>query len=100
MASALSGNWQSGIRVNGKLTISGSGSLITTGGTGYTSHGISVNSLIINSGTITATGQEAEGSSGIYARNGVTINGGKLIAQASTSSGGQAEESNVAELLL
>ena len=88
LASALSGNWQSGIRVNGKLTISGSGSLITTGGTGYTSHGISVNSLIINSGTITATGQEAEGSSGIYARNGVTINGGKLIAQASTSSGG------------
>ena len=88
LASALSGNWQSGIRVNGKLTISGSGSLITTGGTGYTSHGISVNSLIINSGTITATGQEAEGSSGIYARNGVTINGGKLIAPASTSSGG------------
>lgn len=31
LASALSGNWQSGIRVNGKLTISGSGSLITTG---------------------------------------------------------------------
>lgn len=88
LASALSGNWQSGIRVNGKLTISGSGSLITTGGTGYTSHGISVNSLIINSGTITATGQEAEGSSGIYARNRVMINGGKLIAQASTSSGG------------
>lgn len=87
-ASALSGNWQSGIRVNGKLTISGSGSLITTGGTGYTSHGITVNNLIINSGTITAIGQEANGSSGIYARNGVTINGGKLIAKASTSSGG------------
>lgn len=86
--SALSGNWQSGIRVNGKLTISGSGSLITTGGTGYTSHGITVNNLIINSGTITAIGQEANGSSGIYARNGVTINGGKLIAKASTSSGG------------
>lgn len=87
-ASALSGNWQSGIRVNGKLTISGSGSLITTGGTGYTSHGITVNNLIINSGTITAIGQEANGSSGIYARNGVTINGEKLIAKASTSSGG------------
>lgn len=87
-ASALSGNWQSGIRVNGKLTISGSGSLITTGGTGYTSHGITVNNLIINSGTITAIGQEANGSSGIYARNGVTINGRKLIAKASTSSGG------------
>lgn len=86
--SALSGNWQSGIRVNGKLTISGSGSLITTGETGYTSHGITVNNLIINSGTITAIGQEANGSSGIYARNGVTINGGKLIAKASTSSGG------------
>lgn len=87
-ASALSGNWQSGIRVNGKLTISGSGSLITTGGTGYTSHGITVNNLIINSGTITAIGQEANGGSGIYARNGVAINGGKLIAKASTSSGG------------
>ena len=87
-ASALSGNWQYGIRVKGKLTISGSGSLITTGGTGYTSHGITVNNLIIKSGTITAIGQEANGSSGIYARNGVTINGGKLIAEASTSSGG------------
>ena len=84
------GEWQSGIRVNGKLTISGSGSLITTGGTGYTSHGITVNSLIINSGTITAIGQEAKGSSGIFAStsSGVTVNGGKLIARASTSSGG------------
>lgn len=83
--------WQSGIYVNaGTLTISGSGSLTAIGGTGYTSHGISVKNgnLVVESGTITATGQNAAGSSGIYASGNITIENGAVTATASTSSAG------------
>lgn len=80
--------WSSGIYAANGLTIDGDGSLKATGGTGFTSHGISVvnGDLTINSGTITATGQDANGSSGIYAKQSVqgegtvTVNGGTITA--------------------
>lgn len=80
--------WNVGLSAAGTLTISGGGSLTTYGGNGYTSHGISAQDLVINNGTITAIGMNAQGSSGIYARGNITINGGKVIAEAKTSTAG------------
>jgi uncharacterized repeat protein (TIGR02543 family) len=77
------GSWNCGICVSdGDLTIKGTGTLEVTGGTGYTSHGISVASgqLIIENGTITAIGQTAQGVSGIYAYEGINIEGGTVTA--------------------
>ena len=67
------------------LVISGSGELTSIGGTGSTSHGISVNNLTVNSGTVIATGKSVAGSSGIYSSGAVTINGGNVTATAETS---------------
>ena len=89
-----SSGWACGIRVIGTinsvgtLTISGNGTLNVTGGTGYTSHGLSAENIIIENGTVNATGREASGSSGIYAAGTFTVNGGKVTATASTSSAG------------
>ena len=56
--------------------------MTTIGGTGFTSHGISVKSgnLVVESGTITATGRDAAGSSGIYASGNITIKNGAVRA--------------------
>lgn len=54
-----------GIFVNGKLTITGDGSLTTSGGSGVDgkgSYGIMAGGLTVNSGTITATGKTAKES--------------------------------------
>lgn len=80
--------WHTGIEVSGTLTISGSGRLEVSGGKGYTSHGISVSNLIVNGGTISATGKDAEGSSGIYVSKNITINRGNITATANTSQAG------------
>ena len=79
-------NWNCGILCEYDLVISGDGSLTVKGGTGHTSHGISGGSLTIYGGTITAVGKAAKGSSGIFMRNDVTVNGGNVTATADTSS--------------
>ena len=79
-------NWSCGILCEYDLVISGDGSLTVKGGTGHTSHGISGGSLTIYGGTITAVGKAAKGSSGIFMRNDVTVNGGNVTATADTSS--------------
>lgn len=79
-------NWNCGILCEQGLVVSGDGSLTVKGGTGHTSHGISGGSLTINGGTITAVGKAANGSSGIFMRNDVTVNGGNVTATADTSS--------------
>lgn len=83
------GSWNCGIRVDGNLTINGTGTLTATGGTGFTSHGISVEgALTIQSGTVNAIGREAEGSSGIFASEDVSIDGGTVTARGENASGG------------
>ena len=81
--------WDLAINImNGKLTIEGDGTLEATGGTGYTSCGISSGSkLTINSGTVIATAQSAENAMAIYTY-GIVMNGGKLIAQSSDATNG------------
>lgn len=81
-------NWNCGIYVTGTITISGTGSLDVSGGEGYTSHGMSVGSLIVDDGQITSIGKDAQGSSGIFARTAVTVNNGNLTATANTSTAG------------
>ena len=74
--------------MNGKLTIEGDGTLEATGGTGYTSCGISSGSkLTINSGTVIAAAQSAENAMAIYTY-GIVMNGGKLIAQSADATNG------------
>ena len=74
--------------INGKLTIEGDGTLEATGGTGFTSCGISSGSkLTINSGTVIATAQSAENAAAIYTY-GIVMNGGKLIAQSADATNG------------
>lgn len=83
------GQWACGIFVTENLTISGTGVLQVTGGTGYTSHGISVRGeLTIQNGNITAMGLEAQGVSAIYAYSGITINGGTVAAIANNATAG------------
>lgn len=87
----LTSGWSCGIYVSGgKLTIRGTGTLNVTGGTGYTSHGISVNNgqLIIESGKINASGQTAQGVSGIYASRSITINDGTVTALSGKATNG------------
>ena len=85
------GDWNCGIYVKGNLTINGSGSLIATGGNGYTSHGISVDygMLTIDEAEVQAVGRDADGSSGIYAGVSVEIeNGATVDAKGGTASNG------------
>lgn len=81
--------WDLAINImNGKLTIEGDGTLEATGGTGYTSCGISSGSkLTINSGTVIAAAQSAENAMAIYTY-GIVMNGGKLIAQSADATNG------------
>ena len=71
------------------LTISGDGSLtVTGGGTVSESYGICTDNLIVQSGTVNATGEDGEEDSyGIYADNDLTISGGAVNA-----TGGDSEE--------
>lgn len=83
--------WNCGIYVGGDLRIKGSGSLTVTGGKGAISHGISVaGKLVIHSVTLTATGQNAQSSSGIYASDKVTI----AVSAKVTATGGNASMGN------
>lgn len=83
--------WNCGIYVGGDLWIQGSGSLTVTGGKGAISHGISVaGALVIHSVTLTATGQNAQSSSGIYASDKVTIAASAKV----TATGGNASMGN------
>ena len=68
------------------LTISGDGSLtVTGGGTVSESYGICTDNLIVQSGTVNATGEDGEEDSyGIYAYNDVTISGGAVTATGGT----------------
>ena len=75
------------------LTISGDGSLtVTGGGTVSESYGICTDNLIVQSGTVNATGEDVnatgedgeEDSYGIYAYNDVTISGGAVTATGGT----------------
>ena len=81
--------WNLAINImNGKLTIEGDGTLEATGGTGYTSCGISSGSkLTINSGTVIAAAQSAENAMAIYTY-GIVMNGGKLIAKSADATKG------------
>ena len=69
------------------LTISGDGSLtVTGGGTVSGSFGICTDNLIVQSGTVNATGGDgAEDSYGIYAYNDVTITNGDVTATSGDS---------------
>lgn len=83
--------WNCGIYVGGDLWIQGSGSLTVIGGKGATSHGISAaGALVIHSVTVTATGQNAQSSSGIYASDRVTI----AVSAKVTATGGNASMGN------
>lgn len=83
--------WNCGIYAGGDLWIQGSGSLTVTGGKGAISHGISVaGALVIHSVTLTATGQNAQSSSGIYASDKVTI----AVSAKVTATGGNASMGN------
>ena len=83
-----------GIFVNGKLTITGDGSLATSGGSGVDgkgSYGIMAGGLTVNSGTITATGKTAKESYGIgtigtigQSKN-IIVNGGTITATGAVS---------------
>lgn len=84
-----SNNWNCGIYLSeGDLNIGGKGTLNVTGGTGFTSHGISVNSgsLNISDGIVSSTGRTASGISGIFSREGISITGGTIHAIAKDTS--------------
>ena len=80
-----------GIFVNGKLTITGDGSLTTSGGSGSDgkgSYGIMAGGLTVNSGTITATGSTAQESYGIGTvgqSKSIIVNGGTITATGAVS---------------
>ena len=69
------------------LTISGDGSLtVTGGGTVSGSFGICTDNLIVQSGTVNATGGDGEEDSyGLYAYNDVTITNGDVTATSGDS---------------
>lgn len=80
-----------GIFVNGKLTITGDGSLTTSGGSsvdGKGSYGIMAGGLTVNNGTITAIGKTAKESYGIgtigQSKN-IIVNGGTITATGAVS---------------
>lgn len=80
-----------GIFVNGKLTITGDGSLTTSGGSGVDgkgSYGIMAGGLTVNNGTITAIGKTAKESYGIgtigQSKN-IIVNGGTITATGAVS---------------
>lgn len=80
-----------GIFVNGKLTITGDGSLTTSGGSGGDgkgSYGIMAGGLTVNNGTITAIGKTAKESYGIgtigQSKN-IIVNGGTITATGAVS---------------
>lgn len=83
-----------GIFVNGKLTITGDGSLTTSGGSGSNgkgSYGIMAGGLTVNSGTITATGKTAKESYGIGtvssfgSSKDIIVKGGTITATGAVS---------------
>lgn len=80
-----------GIFVNGKMTITGDGSLTTSGGSGVDgkgSYGIMAGGLTVNNGTITAIGKTAKESYGIgtigQSKN-IIVNGGTITATGAVS---------------
>lgn len=84
-------NYSCGIFVNGKLTITGDGSLTTSGGSGSNgkgSYGIMAGGLTVNSGTIIAIGKTAKESYGIgtigQSKN-IIVNGGTITATGAVS---------------
>lgn len=84
-------NYSCGIFVNGKLTITGDGSLTTSGGSGVDgkgSYGIMAGGLTVNNGTITAIGKTAKESYGIgtigQSKN-IIVNGGTITATGAVS---------------
>lgn len=83
-----------GIFVNGKLTITGDGSLTTSGGSGVDgkgSYGIMAGGLTVNSGTITATGKTAKESYGIGtvgSSKDIIVKGGTITATGASATSG------------
>ena len=79
-------NYSCGIFVNGKLTITGDGSLTTSGGSGSNgkgSYGIMAGGLTVNSGTIIAIGKTANESYGIGTvglSKDIIVKGGTITA--------------------
>lgn len=84
-------NYSCGIYVSGKLTITGTGSLTTSGGSGADgkgSYGIMAGGLTVNSGTVTATGGTAKESYGIGtvgSSKDIIVNGGTITATGAVS---------------
>lgn len=84
-------NYSCGIYVSGKLTITGTGSLTTSGGSGADgkgSYGIMAGGLTVNSGTVTATGGTAKESYGIGTVGSskyIIVNGGTITATGAVS---------------
>ena len=88
-----------GIYVSGRLTITGEGSLTTSGGSGVFgnniygrgSYGIMAGGLTVNSGTITAIGKKAGGSYGIGtvgSPKDIIVNGGTITATGASATSG------------
>ena len=88
-----------GIYVSGRLTITGEGSLTTSGGSGVFdnniygrgSYGIMAGGLTVNSGTITAIGKKAGGSYGIGtvgSSKDIIVNGGTITATGASATSG------------
>ena len=86
-------NYSCGIYVSGKLTITGTGSLTASGGSGADgkgSYGIMAGGLTVNSGTITVTGGTAKESYGIgtilgASNHNIIVNGGTITATGAVS---------------
>lgn len=88
-----------GIYVSGRLTITGEGSLTTSGGSGVFdnniygrgSYGIMAGGLTVNSGTITAIGKKAGVSYGIGtvgSSKDIIVNGGAITATGASATSG------------
>lgn len=88
-----------GIYVSGRLTITGDGSLTTSGGSGVFdnniygrgSYGIMAGGLTVNSGTITAIGKKAGVSYGIGtvgSSKDIIVNGGTITATGASATSG------------
>ncbi len=76
-------SWRSALRVDGKLTIDGTGTLNVRCSNNGASHGIYAKELLINSGTLICQAN----STGILADTTVTFNGGSVNATAGLDSG-------------
>ena len=83
-----------GIFVNGKLTITGDGSLTTSGGSGVDgkgSYGIMAGGLTVNNGTITSIGKKAGVSYGIGtvgSSKDIIVKGGTITATGASATSG------------